>query len=440
MGEKRKTSAGSFFWELNIDPRLTLGMKLFKMLSISLLRGTALALLLVTAVGGKASTIWNGPNIGFFHTQENNLQDQITANVVLTRGAGGGLYNSATELGAVPGTSPKGTQWAVGTLANFSTLVYGPCPLEQGSHPPGDVGKTYVVHLTNSDIYLQLTLTNWGGAFGSGDKTFGYTRSTAPAVVAPTVSITSPSSGAVFTAPASVNISANATVSGGTVTNVQCFANGVSLGSATLAPFNLTANNLGAGAYALTAVATAAGISATSAVVNITVISPPTVTITNPVSGAVFAAPASLKLSASASAGSGTVTNVQFFVNSNPVGVATAAPFNFATSGLAAASYSLAAVATAAGISATSAVVTVTVVDPVPATFGTVARSSPTEFEFTYAANVGLSYIVQRSTNLLTPDWQTLATNIATANPANFTDSNATNLPGFYRVGRLPNP
>src|ERR1035441_10174451 len=114
------------------------------------------------------STVWNGPNIGFFHTQENNLQDQLAADVKLTRGSSGGLYNSVMESGAVSGTSPMGTAWAAGTLANYSTLTYGPCPLEAGNHPPGEVNTTYVVHLTSAsdDIYLQLTLTNWGGAFG----------------------------------------------------------------------------------------------------------------------------------------------------------------------------------------------------------------------------------------------------------------------------------
>ena len=58
-----------------------------------------------------------------------------------------------------------------------------------------------------------------------------------------------------------MNIAADATVSGGTVTNVQFFTNGVALGAVLTAPFSLTANNLAAGAYALSVVATAAGIS-----------------------------------------------------------------------------------------------------------------------------------------------------------------------------------
>lgn len=277
------------------------------------------------------------------------MQDELTTNVILTRGSGGGLYNSALESGAVPGVSPKGTLWAVGTLSNYATLTYGACPLESGGRPPNDVGKTYVVHLTTNDIYLQLTLTNWGGEGGSGDKTFGYNRTTPP-VASPSVTITNPAGGAVFAAPANVTIEASASVSGGTVTNVQFFANGSLQGTVTSAPFNVTTGGLAAGAYSLAAVATAAGISATSAVVN------------------------------------------------------------------------------------------VTVATPVPVTLSAASRSSPTGFQFSYAANVGLTYVVQRSTNLLSTNWLALATNTATSDPAGFTDLTATNAPGFYRVGRLPNP
>ena len=220
----------------------------------------------------QASTVWNGPNMGFYHPYL-GAQDQLTTNVIFTRGSSGGLYNSALESGGVPGISPKGTEWAVGTLAN-TNLAYGACPLEAGERPPNDIGKTYVVHLITNNIYLQLTLTNWGGAGGApNQQTFGYTRST-PALVVPAVSITNPAGGAVFAAPASLKLGASASVSGGTVTNVAFFANATLLGSVTVAPFNLTSSPLAAGAYSLAAVATASGISATSTVVSIRVVSP----------------------------------------------------------------------------------------------------------------------------------------------------------------------
>jgi len=266
-------------------------MKSLKPFSVVFRWRIAPAFLLAAVSLAQASTIWNGPTINFTHsTPTGNQVDHLTSSVTFTRSSsGGGLYNTNAELGATAGISPKGTAWAVGSLANYNTLTYTSCPLEAGNRPPNYVGKTFVVHLTNEDIYLSLTLTGWGGAGGVGDKSFSYTRST-PALPTPTISITNPASGAVFAAPANVNIGANATVSSGSVTNVQFFTNNVSLGSVTAAPFSLTANNLAAGAYALTAVATAAGISATSAVANVTVVNPVAVNLSGAnVNGGQFA-------------------------------------------------------------------------------------------------------------------------------------------------------
>ena len=257
-------------------------MNILKSSTKAITRGILPALLLATAPSSRAATVWNGPTISFSHTDENGLQDQLTPGVALTRdSSGGGLYNAVTESGAVSGISPRDTEWAIGSLDDYNTLTYGPCPLEAGNHPPGYVNTTFVVHLISEDIYLSLTLTGWGGQGGVGDKTFSYTRTTEEAAQPPTpaVTITNPANGAVFAAPANVNIAADATVSSGTVTNVQFFANNVLLGAAPAAPFSFKANNLAAGAYALTAVATAAGISATSAVVNVTVVNPATTSI-----------------------------------------------------------------------------------------------------------------------------------------------------------------
>ena len=91
----------------------------------------------------------------------------------------------------------------------------------------------------------------------------------------PGVAITSPGGGSVFAAPVSVEISVSVTNNTGSVTNVQFFANGGALGSVTNAPFNFTTAPLSFGLYALTAKATAStGLSATSAPVNISVVTP----------------------------------------------------------------------------------------------------------------------------------------------------------------------
>lgn len=331
------------------------------------LRGVVCALVAGAAPITHAATVWTGPTTAYGQpgtdpTQPAN-QDRLTPNVWLTRGSIQGLFNAVNESSydKITKTRPSDTEWAYGELANHASLTYNTWAAMSGNNPPSMVGRQAVVHLISEDIYLSIRFTFWGGSLGG----FAYTRST-PGVVspAPTVTITNPVGGAVFAAPANVQIEATATVASGSVTNVEFFGNGTPLGSDQTAPFSITTGSLAAGGYALTAVATAAGISSTSAVVNITVVPPtptPTVSITNPPNGSVFIAPASVQIEADAAVSSGSVTNVAFFGNGTPLGSDQTAPFSITTAGLAAGSYALTAVATAAGVSSTSAVVSVTV-------------------------------------------------------------------------------
>ena len=170
------------------------------------------------------------------------------------------------------------------------------------------------------------------------------------------------------------------------------------------------------------------------------VLVPPTLSITNPASGAVLAAPAKVTIQATVTNGSSAVTNLQFLVGSNVLTNETAAPFSAVTNNLAAGSYTLSAIASDSnGLFATNKV-TISVVTPVTVFLTNSAKLSPTNFQFSYPANVGLSYVVQISTNLVSPNWIPIVTNVAASNPVVFTDNHATNKSGFYRVGRLPNP
>lgn len=148
----------------------------------------------------------------------------------------------------------------------------------------------------------------------------------------PTVSITSPTNGTSYTAPAVVPISANASDPDGSVTNVAFFDGAALLGHTNQTPYTVTAT-LPAGAHALTAVATDnLGLSATSSVVSVTVSapnSPPSVTITNPPDNAVFGNTTSVAVNTSASDADGSVTNVQLFNGATLLRNFTAAPFNF---------------------------------------------------------------------------------------------------------------
>jgi regulation of enolase protein 1 (concanavalin A-like superfamily) len=97
-----------------------------------------------------------------------------------------------------------------------------------------------------------------------------------PSNAPPSVTLTSPANGATFTAPATINLTASASDSDGTVAKVDFYAGSTLIGSATAAPYAVTWNNVAAGTYSLTAVATDnGGAATTSAAATITVGSSP---------------------------------------------------------------------------------------------------------------------------------------------------------------------
>ena len=165
---------------------------------------------------------------------------------------------------------------------------------------------------------------------------------------------------------------------------------------------------------------------------------PPSLAITNPMNGAVFAAPANVSIQAGVTNGSAAVTNVQFLVNNTVLADETSGPFSTVANDLAAGAYTLSAIAQDNnGLAATNSV-DISVVTPTTVLLTNASEPSATDFQFSYSADIGLSYVVQRSADLLT--WSPLVTNKASSNPVIFDDSNATNNQDFYRVGRLPNP
>lgn len=170
-----------------------------------------------------------------------------------------------------------------------------------------------------------------------------------PFIIEPTVSITAPASNASFPAPATLSLAATASDPDGTVTNVAFFAGSNPLGNATASPFNLDWTDPPLGYYLLTAIATDnAGNTGTSAPVAIT-IQNPVVALTNPVQNARFIGPADILLQAETSDANGSITLVEFYVNSTKLGEATVSPFEFLWEDAAHGDYSLTAVATDIG-------------------------------------------------------------------------------------------
>jgi hypothetical protein len=101
---------------------------------------------------------------------------------------------------------------------------------------------------------------------------FGMAPAQSAPHVPPAVSLTSPANTAVFNVPASIPLSATASDSDGTVTNVAFYRSTTLLANVSTAPYNFTWSNAPAGFYAFTAVAIDdGGAWATSGVVNVTV-------------------------------------------------------------------------------------------------------------------------------------------------------------------------
>lgn len=99
---------------------------------------------------------------------------------------------------------------------------------------------------------------------------------TTPTNQAPSVSITSPSGGATFTAGSNVTINASASDSDGTVAKVEFFQGSTKLGEDTSSPYSYTWTAPASGTYSLTARATDnAAATTTSSAVSITVGSSP---------------------------------------------------------------------------------------------------------------------------------------------------------------------
>ena len=103
----------------------------------------------------------------------------------------------------------------------------------------------------------------------------------------PTVTLTSPTGGSTFTAPASVTLSANASDTDGTISKVEFYNGSTLLNSDTTSPYSFSWLNVAAGTYSLKAIAyDNSGATATSAISTITV---STLTSTIP-TGVVFTA------------------------------------------------------------------------------------------------------------------------------------------------------
>ncbi|WP_326543927.1 Ig-like domain-containing protein [Pseudorhodoferax sp.] len=196
---------------------------------------------------------------------------------------------------------------------------------------------------------------------------------------APSVALTAPASGTVYpSAPASVAMTATATDDAG-ITRVDFYANGVLVGTDSVAPYQATWSGAGIGTHTLFARAfDSDGQSADSAPVSIRVNAPPSVWLTAPSPGTLFPGPtATIDMGATASdTDSSGIARVEFYANGALVGSAASAPYTFSWPGVPTGTYGLMARAfDTDGGHADSATVSVQVSGAVPSP--TVTLTSP---------------------------------------------------------------
>lgn len=200
----------------------------------------------------------------------------------------------------------------------------------------------------------------------------GYTTNSSPvtftvkAAPVPVVSITSPVDGARFVAPASFTISSSASAAGDTISKVEYISGGNLIGTATVPPYTISLSNVEANSYSVAAKATGSlGGTATSALVNLVVVSNAIPTVSLNVDAASTVAPATVTLRATASDSDGSVAKVAFYNGGALLGEVTAAPFTFVWNDVTANTYSITAVATDdRGATSTSPAQSLTVTSP----------------------------------------------------------------------------
>lgn len=171
---------------------------------------------------------------------------------------------------------------------------------------------------------------------------------TAAANQAPSVVITSPSSGQAFFAGQPIPITVTAADVDGVVSKVEYFTStGTLLGTATTAPFTFTWSPTVAGTYTIYAKATDdRGAASQSATVNSIRIDPnaiPQVRMISPQSGNAYGAGGIINLAATATDADGSIVRMDFYAGSTLLGSSSVAPYALAWSGAAAGSYALSA-------------------------------------------------------------------------------------------------
>jgi uncharacterized repeat protein (TIGR02059 family) len=165
----------------------------------------------------------------------------------------------------------------------------------------------------------------------------------------PVISISSPINGSSFISPASIMVDVNASDPDGAISKVAFFNGSTKLGESTTPPYTFTWNNVNAGTYLITAVATDnLNLSTTSLPVQVVVTSSTKrghIKISNPANGNKFLTSSTINITLDTYDPDSTINRVEYYMGSTKIGESTQVPYSFSVENASSGTFNLKAVA-----------------------------------------------------------------------------------------------
>ncbi|MDX2298231.1 MAG: Ig-like domain-containing protein [Xanthomonadaceae bacterium] len=365
---------------------------------------TSTAGVAVTVVRVKltASNKTVGSTVAFGNTASATFR-LATAGKIRFQTSAGGTYDEQSPFDEwlEPESATSGAQFEVQAVPVSGAVSAGTVNQwwSLGNATPRDWTLTRTAAGTSQAVInVQLRQAGTSTVLASTNVTLNATV-TAPPNGAPVANLTAPTNGSVFTAPATLTLTATASDADGTISQVAFYKGTETTPFATdTTPdsngnYSAVLGPLAAGSYTLKATATDNAGGTGSSTVTVIVNAPPSVTMPTP---PIQNAPCTWALSATASDSDGTIGQVQFFNgavalpgttgNPNPD---TSAPYGYTWSAVPAGTYTLTAKATdnRGAITTSSAVTAVCNALPTVDITAPVAGSTqPTSFDLTATA------------------------------------------------------
>ncbi len=290
--------------------------------------------------GGSPSAPSDLPSVVIMATDPTALEGTSSGAFTLLRY--GPSTNDLKVNLAISGTASNGVDYAQTT--NETTIPTGLLAVDIPINPLIDTMRR-----GNKTVVFTI-VTNGNYSLGSGHKATVTIIDDIFNVLPPSITLTNPVDGAIFTNPPSITLQVDAGDADVAITSVSYYANDDFIGRSSTSPFSLVWTNPTSGKIALFARAVdSVGQSTISAPVHIQVVDTlPSVVLTSPTNGQNFMVHDDISIQADVTDAdsSAVISKVSFYANSHLLGVATNAPYKFDWTDVPAGLYYLRAVAT----------------------------------------------------------------------------------------------